>query len=92
VGESIFKGLSVSLSHFPHVLIVYIVVCVMHPTLYCFQCTNDDDNENNHTENLNKLIQTIIRNSALKFWTMNCVNMEWISRVFTIKELIVEKK
>jgi hypothetical protein len=69
----------------------YIVIYVMHPTLYCFQCTNDDDNEITHSANLNKLIQPIIKNSALKFWTMNCVNMEWISSVFTIKELVAEK-
>ena len=55
-----------------------------------FPCTNDDNNENTCIENLNKLIQPIIKNSALKFWTMNCVNMESISSVFTIKELVVE--
>jgi hypothetical protein len=62
----------------------YIVIYVMHPTL-CFQCTNDDDNENTRTENLNRLIQPLIKNSALKFWTMYCLNMECISSVFTIK-------
>jgi len=35
----------------------YIVIYVMHPTLYCFQCTDEDDNENTHTKDLNKLIQ-----------------------------------
>jgi len=45
----------------------YIVIYVMHPTLYCFQCTNYNGNENTHTENLNKIIQPVIKNSALKF-------------------------
>ena len=44
----------------------YIVIYVMHPTLYFFQCTNDDDNENTLTENSKKLFHPIIKNSALK--------------------------